>query len=591
MNRKRLTAAIAAGAAITMALAACGGTSSGGNNNGPTGGNEGNNTPKFNAALGQKFNPSTKKGGIIKFATSTDWDSLDGGDQYYGFAWDFGRLYSRTLVMFKPVPGKDSAQLVPDMAESLGQQSDNGKTWTYKLKKGIKFEDGTPVTSKDVAYAVLRTADRQTFPNGPEYFNQFLALPDGYKGPFKSKGVNTDSAITTPDDSTIVFHLKQPFGGFDYFAMLPQTSPVPAAKDTGEKYKEHVISTGPYMFDQNELGKHFTLKRNPNWDASTDPNRPALPDGYDVQIGLKGEDIDNQIIDGSLHVDVPGTGVQPASLTKVLQNPDVKARADNPTIARLWYTSVIPTVAPLDNINCRIAVQYAVDKVGYQLAYGGEFSGGEIATTVMVPGIPGFEKFDLYPSGPDKKGDVAKAKEYLQKCGKPDGFETNMGYREGRAKEKATAESFQAALGRVGIKVNLKAFPGGDYFSQFCGNPPFVRANGLGLCTNGWGADWNTWFGFLSQIVDSRVIRETGGSSNMSVRIPEVDQWLDQAVAEVDQKKAEELARKIDRKIMEEAVIVPGLYAKSLLVRGKGLTNVFLNEQFGYYDYVALGLE
>jgi peptide/nickel transport system substrate-binding protein len=589
MNRKRMTAAIAAGAAIAMALAACGGTSSGGN--APTGGNDANNTPKFNAGLGKNFNPSTKKGGIIKMATATDWDSLDGGDQYYGFAWDFGRLYSRTLVMFKPVAGKDSAQLVPDMAEKLGEVSDSGKTWTYKLKKGIKFEDGTEVKAKDVAYAVLRTSDRVAFPNGPEYFNQFLNLPEGYKGPFKSKGVNTDSAITTPDDYTIVFHLKQAFGGFDYFAMLPQTSPVPAAKDTAEKYKEHVISTGPYMFDQNDLGKHFTLKRNPAWDASTDPNRPALPDGYDVQIGLKGEDIDNQIIDGSLHVDIPGTGVQPASLTKVLQNPDVKARSDNPTLARLWYTSMTTQVAPFDNKECRIAVEYAVDKVGYQLAYGGEFSGGDIASTLLVPSIPGYEKFDLYPNGADHKGDIAKAKEHLQKCGKPDGFETNMGYREGRAKEKATAESFQAALARVGIKVNLKSFPGGDYFSQYCGNPPFVRANGLGLCTNGWGADWNTWFGFLSQIVDSRVIRETGGSSNISVRIPEVDKLIDQGVAELDTAKANQIGAQIDKKVMEEAVIVPGLYAKSLLVRGKGLTNVFVNEQFGYYDYVTMGLE
>ena len=56
--------------------------------------------------------------------------------------------------------------------------------------------------------------------------------------------MNTDSAIETPDDQTIVFHLKEPFAGFDYLAQLPQTAPVPKAKDTGAKYKNHVISTG-----------------------------------------------------------------------------------------------------------------------------------------------------------------------------------------------------------------------------------------------------------------------------------------------------------------------------------------------------------
>ena len=63
-----------------------------------------------------------------------------------------------------------------------------------------------------------------------------------------------------------------------------------------------------------------------------------------------------------------------------------------------------------------------------------------------------------------------------------------------------------------------------------CGKPDYVVKNNLGLCTNGWGADWNDGFGFLSQIVDSRVIRPTGGSSNTSVRIPEVDKMLDEAI-------------------------------------------------------------
>ena len=110
-----------------------------------------------------------------------------------------------------------------------------------------------------------------------------------------------------------------------------------------------------------------------------------------------------------------------------------------------------------------------------------------------------------------------KAKEALAKCGQPNGFATNMAYRAERPKEKAIAESMQQALAKVGITLTLKGYPAGDYFAQYAGNPPFSRANSLGLSTNGWGADWNDGFGFLSQIVDSRVIRESGGSSNISV--------------------------------------------------------------------------
>ena len=586
MKSKRLVPLVAAGAAAVMALSACGGTATDGD-----GGGGGGSTPAFNAAMTDVFNPSDKKGGTVKVANSGTWDSLDPGETYYGYSWNFLRLYGRSLVMFKPAPGKASNELVPDLAEGLGTPSEGGKVWTYKIRDGVKYEDGTPVTSKDVKHAVLRSTDKATFPNGPAYFEAFLDLPEGYKGPYKSKGVNTDQAIETPDDKTIVFKLKQPFGGFDYMAQLPQTVPVPEAKDTGAEYRNTVLSTGPYKFEGLQPDKSFALVRNDQWDPATDPNRKALPDRYEVSMNVNADDIDNQLISGDVHIDIAGTGVQPNSLARILGDPALKDQADNPTIARLWYTSVNPTVAPLDNVECRKAVHYAIDRTGYQTAMGGAFAGGDIASTVLPPAIPGYQQFDLYPAGQDNKGDVNKAKEALAACGQPNGFSTNISYRAERPKEKAVAESLQQSLDRVGIKLTLKAFPQGDYFSQFAGNPPYVKQNNLGLVVNGWGADWNDGFGFLSQIVDSRVIRETGGSSNTSVRIPEVDQMLDSALAETDATKREGIWGQIDKKVMEEAVIFPGVYAKSLLLRGKGLTNVFVSDAFGMYDYLAIGVQ
>jgi peptide/nickel transport system substrate-binding protein len=90
--------------------------------------------------------------------------------------------------------------------------------------------------------------------------------------------------------------------------------------------------------------------------------------------------------------------------------------------------------------------------------------------------------------------------------------------------------------------------------------------------------------------VDSRVIRETGGSSNVSVRMPEVDALIDQAILETDVAKRNQIWGQIDRMIMENAVIIPGIYSKSLVLRGKGLTNVFVNEAYGMYDYLSLGV-
>ena len=234
---------------------------------------------------------------------------------------------------------------------------------------------------------------------------------------------------------------------------------------------------------------------------------------------------------------------------------------------------------------------YAMDQTAYQTAFGGQFAGGDLATTLLPPIIPGHQTFDLYPNGQDHKGDLDAAKKSLEACGQPNGFETNIGYRAERPKEKATAEAFQQSLSRVGIKLTLKPYPQGDYFAQYCGLPPYVVKNKLGLCLNGWASDWPDGFGFLSQIVDSRVIRETGGSSNMSVRIPEVDQMLDKALTELDTDKRNQMWGEIDKRVMEEAVIYPGVYAKTLLLRSKNATNIMVTDAFGEYDYLGMGAQ
>ena len=582
--RARSLAAVGVSAALLVA--ACGGGGTGGQEPGTQASASG-----FNAASTSVVSPSDAKGGTLKFANAGDWDTLDPGETYYAYAWNFARLYGRSLMMFQSAPGKEGNQLVPDLAEAPGQASADAKTWTYKLRQGVKFDDGTEVTSADVKYAILRSTDKQTFPNGPAYWEGILDLPEGYKGPYKTPNMNTDSAIETPDKYTIVFHTKAPFAAFDYLGQQPNTMPVPKDKDTGAKYKESIVSTGPYKFEDLQPGKSFNLVRNDQWDPATDPNRKALPDRIEVTLNVNADDIDNRLISGDLDVDVVATGVQPAAQSRILQDPTLKENADNPLSARLWYTSINPTVAPLNNIECRKAIMYAMDRTSYQTAYGGQFAGGDLATTILPPNIPGYTAFDLYPDGPDHKGDLDAAKKSLEACGQPNGFQTNIAYRAERPKEKATAEAFQQALARVGIQLTLKPYPQGDYFAQYAGLPPYVVKNKLGLALNGWAADWPDGFGFLSQIVDSRVIRAAGGSSNTSVRIPEVDKMLDKALTELDTDKRNQDWGAIDKRVMEEAVIYPGVYSKSLLVRSKNATNIFVTDAYGEYDYLGLGAQ
>ncbi len=214
--RKRRTTVVAAGIALALGLTACGGDS---NDNSDDNGNKSVDVA-YDAGNKGVVNPSDKTGGTLRYALTDEPDSMDPGDTYYAFNWDFTRNYARPLVSFASKVGKEGLKATPDLAETLGVASDGNKTWTYKLKAGLKYEDGTPITSKDVKYAVARSNYGGVLINGPKYFAQYLDAGD-YAGPYKDKNLDNFKGIETPDDQTIVFKLKQPFAEFDYLADQP----------------------------------------------------------------------------------------------------------------------------------------------------------------------------------------------------------------------------------------------------------------------------------------------------------------------------------------------------------------------------------
>src|SRR5262249_40861283 len=128
------------------------------------------------------------------------------------------------------------------------------------------------------------------------------------------------------------------------------------------------------------------------------------------------------------------------------------------------------------------------------------------------------------------------------------------------------------------------------YFKLYAGKPDYAKNNKLGIMIMGWGADWPDGFGFLQQIVDSRVIRASGGNTNLGIKLPEVDALLDKALATTDTEARNPIWRDIDKKVMENAMVIPGVWAKVLLYRPKTLTNVYVNDGLGgFYDFAWMG--
>ena len=584
MKRRSIIAATAVGAVAALLISACSssGSSSGSTNTTTPG------TVAFNAGITSVVNPSTHKGGTLTYDLSNTPDSTDPGNTYYAFMLNFDRLYAMPMFTYKSCPGSCGLQLVPDLATDMGTTSDNGLTWTFHIQPDVKFENGTVVTAADVKYAIERTYDRSVLANGPTYYQVLLTDPK-YPGPYKDKSPTGLTAIDTPNATTLVFHLVSPFPDLPDVLAFPNTAPVLPSADTGSNYQLHPLSTGPYMFKSYTLNKQLILVPNPNWNPAADPNAKQLASQIIVNMNVNQADIDNRLLHGDIQVDLAGTGMAAAGRAQVLANPTLKANSDNPVNGFARFIYINTKVAPLNNLHCREAIEYAANKVTMQTAWGGPVAGGAIASTVMPPNIIGYKSFDYYNALSQPTGDLSAAKQQLAMCGQPNGFSTSMAYRSDRPTEVAAVTALQASLATAGIKVTLKGYPSGSYYTDFAGSPAYVHSHGLGLAAGGWGADWPNGFGFLDELVAGNTIAPTGNTNIAEENNPVVNNLFTES-SKLSGAARTAVWSQIDEQVMKDAVILPMVYQKVLLYRPSNLTNVYVQAYYGMYNYAVLGV-
>jgi ABC-type transport system substrate-binding protein len=586
MKRRKIFAATAAGAAAALLISACSSSSSSSSSSGTP-----NNTAgaaAFNAGISAVVNASAHKGGTLIYDNSSTPDSFDPGNTYYAWVLNFDRLFVMPLYTYKSCPGNCGLQLVPDLATDMGTVSSDGLTWTFHIQSDVKFENGAVVTAKDVKYGIERTYDRSVAANGPTYYQALLTDPK-YPGPYKDKSATGLTAIDTPNATTLVFHLQAPFPDLPYVLAFPSSAPVPQASDTGSNYQLHPISTGPYMFKSYTLNKQLTLVPNPDWNPATDPDAKQLASQIIVNLNVNQADIDNRLIHGDIQVDSAGTGLAAAGRAQVLANPTLKAASDNPVngFARFIYLNT--KVAPLNNLHCREAVEFAANKVTMQTAWGGPIAGGQIASTIMPPNIVGYTSFDYYHALSQSTGDITDAKTQLQMCGQPNGFSTSLAYRSDRPTETAAVTALQASLAQAGIKVTLKGFPAGSYYTDFAGAPAYVHSHDLGMAAGGWGADWPDGFGFLDSLIAGNTIVSTGNTNIAEENNPVINNLFTQS-SKVTGAARTAIWSQIDEQAMKDAVILPMVYQKVLLYRPSNLTNVYVQAYYGMYNYAVMGV-
>jgi peptide/nickel transport system substrate-binding protein len=545
--------------------------------------------PSFDAAVDAVANPSHKTGGTLQLLAETDCDSWDPQRTYNGYCWNLQRLFTRTLIGYAKVNGS-TFQLGADLATGLGTHNAAYTEWSYTLKSGLKWSDGTPITARDVQYGISRLWATAIINGGPaSYFLSEIKAPAGYQGPYRGGGLN-DAGMAV-HGNTITFHLTSPDADFDYLLALPAAAPVPYRTEgghgyVGANYGKHPMSSGPFQISSYTPGQQITFTRNPHWRQSTDSIRHPLVDGVDLRIDPSATDVDQKLQAGSADADAM-SGVSAAFQARILTDPQLKRNADNPVWAGLKYLAVVPSV--IGNVHCRRAVFYASDKAALLRAFGGAVA-GQIAGSLSPPGIPGYNpSYDPYATGTDHGGDLARARAELRTCGKPTGFTTKIAYWTPDPQVKNAFVAEQQALARVGIKVSPVTGDAASYFPTLIGSPRTVKAKGIGIAFDSWGADFPTGVGFFQAIAAGDAISSTGNANVPSLNDPVVNKIL--AAAPAGKASSSDWA-KLNQQIMNDAVYVPLIWGKRLYYRNPRLTNITCNnaQGFGAYDFVNVGV-
>uniref|UniRef100_UPI0035AC09CB ABC transporter substrate-binding protein n=1 Tax=Streptomyces coelicoflavus TaxID=285562 RepID=UPI0035AC09CB len=549
----------------------------------------------YNAATEGVANASTAKGGILRFGATQEADSWDPQRSYYGFVWNFARYYTRQLVTFAPQPGHKSTTLVPDLATGLATVSDGGTTYTYALRDGITWEDGSPITSQDIKYGIERSWASDVISGGPAHLQKVLDPKKTYEGPYKDEDPQKLGlrAIETPDSKTIVFHLSEPNGDFEEMLALPVASPVKRKRDTGSVYELRPFSSGPYKFESYDPHRELVLVRNEHWNEESDRIRSALPDRIEVTFVSDANDLDKGLLSGKFDLDLNGTGLSRAAISKTQGNAGLRSHLDNASTGYIRYAAFPQSVEPMNNIHCRKAVIYSADNKELQTARGGPVVGGDIAPNMLPPSIVGSEpSYDPYGAlASNGKPDLEKARKELEACGKPNGFSTTIAVRKNVPVEVDTAVALQKQLKKVNINATIDRIDGAATFDVI-ESPKAVKDRGYGIILMGFAADFPTGQGFLRPLVDGRFILKEGNNNYTELNDPEINALFDDAIAEQDPAKAGDIYQQINRKVSEHAVYLPITYEKILMWRGARVTNAYTaNSYYGRYDYVSLGVK
>lgn len=491
----------------------------------------------------------------------------------------------RTLTAYSYDADPDGVGLVPDLATDTGTANDDATEWSFTLRDGGTFEDGSAITCADVKFGVSRAFDPESIlATGALRAVRLLDVPIGpdgnpvYAGPYAADPGDIaafDRAVScSADDRTITFRLARPAGDFDHAVSTPTFVPVPEDTPAGSAYDTAPVSSGPYRVESPVAGDRLTLVRNDAWDRESDPLRPAYPDRVEVELNLDPRDIETRLdADEGGDQAAVGEAYDPEAIALGAGRTAEGRTVTGPGLGS-DYLAVNTVLVP--DVDHRRAIAAAVDHAAVHEALGGDATGLP-AAGMLPPGLDGGDA-SAVPDDPPP-GDPQEARALLADAGAPMpplSF-AHLDYPEYRAVAAALQESLAAA----GIALETVPMDPFDYYPAIQ-EPQSPHA----LMLSSWAPSWMD----AARLADT--ITPAAGTLNLSrYDDPAFVAAAEAATGELDDDVRAEASAELDAHAVAEAIVIPLRHDVQLRAVGSRVRDARAWAPYGSVAFGALWLE
>jgi peptide/nickel transport system substrate-binding protein len=558
------TAAALVGVALLSLAAACSSGSSASSPSATTSGSSGSATAGYNAA---------HAGGTLHLVANAAGGTLDPQINYTLQYWQLYQASYDGLLAFQKVSGQASFQVVPDLATAMPAVTDGGKTYTFKLRPGIKFSTGQTVTTQDVVASFERifkvsSPTAGTFYAGIVGASACLAKPATCD---LSKGVVADPAA-----GTVAIHLTAPDPEFPYKLSVPHASILPASTPGKDQGTTPIPGTGAYYFASYDANRQLVMKRNPyfkQWSAAAEPQ--GYPDEIIQTFGLTVEDEVTAVENGQ--ADWVFDPLPADRLGEI--GTKYASRAHVNTLTAMFYAPMNVNIPPFNNLKAREAVNWAVDRSAMVKIYGGSNLASP-ACTVLPPGFPGHLDFCDYTAGGGATWsgpDLAKAKALVQASGTAG--QTVGVVVQSDDVNKQLGEYLQSVLTQIGYKAVLKPLSPNIQFTYIQNT-----SNKVQISISSWYQDYPAASDFLHVLLSCASFHP-GSDSSINIAgfcNKGIDASMTTALTteQTSMTQANTLWGQVDQAVMAQAPVAPLFTPKLIDFTSTRVGNYEFSKQF-----------